>query len=185
MILGLDIDGVLADFNLNFIPLVIKTTGKDLYPPRPFAIPTWYYSEFYGYTKEEMTGVWEKIKTSQIYWNCLKPYVGVEDFLGTVSGIPTYFITDRAGPNVKAQTEKWLRNVGVSNPTVLISREKGTCCRVLNVTHYLDDKIENCLDVQEKSPTTKTFMLARPWNAALPGIPRVPDLSTFLEELGA
>ena len=53
MRIGFDVDGVLADFNKRFIERVIAITGRDLFPPRPFDIPTWNYPEHYGYTAEE------------------------------------------------------------------------------------------------------------------------------------
>ena len=38
MVIGLDVDGVLADFNTPFIARIIQVTGRDLFPPRPFVL---------------------------------------------------------------------------------------------------------------------------------------------------
>ncbi len=48
--IGVDVDWVLANFNDSFIERVIKVTGEDKFPPRPFDITTWDYPQVYGYS---------------------------------------------------------------------------------------------------------------------------------------
>lgn len=183
--IALDVDGVLADFNAAYIDLVIEVTGKDLFPPRPFDIVTWSYPESYGYSNKEVSAVWKVISESKDFWLNLKPLEGAEDFLKGLDSIPydddIYFITSRIRSQVKFQTENWLWNHGFPESTVLISSEKGLCCKALKVTHYIDDKIENCEDVRDVSPSTKGYMLARPWNKEVEGVPRLNSLNEFME----
>lgn len=179
---------MLADFNQSFIERVIKVTGKDLFPPRPFDIPTWDYPQFYGYTHEECSAVWENIKADDIFWYTLFPYDGAVEFMARLNSAEhdIYFITSRPGIAAKMQTENWIEfyNFGLqteafSYPTVLISSEKGMCARALKLDLYIDDRTENCLDVNAASPTTRVVMLARPWNTAQMGILRAESLQQF------
>ena len=193
MRVGVDIDGVLADFNTRFIEEVIATTGKDLFPPRPFDIPTWDYPQHYGYTREEVHAVWERLKANRAFWMTLPPYLGAMNLIEWLretsqqGHFDLYFITSRPGEMAKYQTEVWLAVHGGDitwTPTVLISSEKGKCADALRLTHYLDDKWENCHDV-EAHTTATVFMLDQPWNQRpAPGAVKViEDISEFRAHL--
>lgn len=189
MILGIDCDGVLADFNSAFINRVVHVTGKDLFPPRPFDIPTWNYPEAYGYTKEEVSAVWEDIKADHYFWSSLPAYPGTLEALSSLEhrqygGDEIYFVTARPGIDAKGQTERWLQCNGFYKPTVLISSAKGMCAQALKMDRYLDDRWENVVDVA-KTPETYAYMMARPWNRGkdyhLHGITVVSTVHAFLE----
>lgn len=187
MRIGIDVDGVLADFNKSFIERVIEVTGQDKFPPRPFDIPTWDYPQFYGYSNKQCSEVWKSIKKDSMFWRRLTSYEGTFKFLFDLHELKedTYFITSRPGIDAKYQTERWLKSYGWpdSNPTVLISSKKGKCVEALDLTHYIDDKTENCEDVRDSQPSCQVFMLSRPWNAPTHSVPRTPDLLTFMEAL--
>lgn len=193
MRIGIDIDGVLADFNSAFIPLIIDVTGKDLFPPRPFDIPTWHYPQHFGYTDAEMDfkkgPVWSAIRNNPEFWYTLPAYDGAQEFLRKldIGYHDIYFITSRTGVNVKMQTEAWLEynNFGLHTPnfgfpTVLISDYKGAAAKALNLDLYIDDRTSNALDVNHESPTTKVIIMNRPWNIAdVNTLPRVDTLQQF------
>jgi uncharacterized protein len=168
MIIGCDIDGVLADFNASFIQRVIDVTGVDLFPSRPFNIPTWNYPEHYGYTPDEVSAVWRSIKADCGFWEWLPPYPSTPSAIEHLEerrydyGDDIYYVTARPGIDAKAQTERWLMNHGVRRPTVLISSRKGDVCSALNIDAYVDDRWENAVDVAKTA--TKSFLLVRPWN---------------------
>ena len=170
--IGIDIDGVIADFNKDFIEKSIEVTGRDLYPERPFEITTWNYPESYGYSNEEVHKIWKEIKTSH-------------DFLEELCYLDAdfYFITARPGLRSKLQTEIWLELHGFPKPTVLISGDKDGLCKSLGVNFYIDDKVENCEHVEIYSPATMCYMLARPWNRKVKGVPRIDTLYEFLGEI--
>jgi uncharacterized HAD superfamily protein len=173
MKIGIDVDGVLADFNKTYITRCLDVTGKDLFPARPFEITTWNYPESYGYTKEEVSAVWESIKADRVFWASLRPYETTSDDMDALmtrmrAGDDVYFITARPGVNAKRQTEGWLyAQMGLValhpfTSTVLITSHKGLAARTLDLDIYIDDRWENCLDVAQTK--TRTFLLDRPWN---------------------
>lgn len=183
-VVGLDVDGVLAQFNEAFKLVQIETSGRDLFPPNwsDEQISCWNWpTDQYGYSKEEYKAAWEVVWASTNFWNKLWPYAGVADFLRQVRGLSDniYYITQRRGVVVKAQTENWLRRYGAGdNPTVLISADKPTCCQAVRITHYLDDKDENFDDMP---PATSCYMMARGWNHERSDVPRIKRLEEFLE----
>lgn len=194
MRIGIDIDGVLSDFNSRYIDLIIKTSGRDLFPPAPFDIPTWYYPELYKYSTDEIEKVWATIKNSKSFWLDLPMYPDTETSMfylrkQWVKGNDIYFITSRPGATSKSQTEQWLKNIdeyggmGIPNPTVLISSAKGLCAKALDLDYYIDDRWENCCDVIRESPRTMTYLLDRSWNRnrELSSITRVKQLKGFVE----
>lgn len=164
-------DGVLADFNTSFIDRVVKVTGRDLFPERPFDIPCWDYPQHYGYSSEEVSAVWDAIVKDNKFWQMLFPYDGTIVFLDELRGRAlanhddVYFITSRPGIDAKRQTERWLRACGWSDtPTVLISSRKGHACYTVDADFYIDDKPENLFDVRKESARTVTMLLNQPWN---------------------
>lgn len=181
---------MLADFNTGYIERVIAVTGKDLFPPRPFAIPTWNYPEHYGYTSEEVSAVWESIKQDRHFWRKLPPYSETIDVVTSLGYMAmqddVYFITARPGVATKEQTENWLLHYarmtsGYFSPTVLISSRKGDCAKALNLDVYLDDRRENCDDVFDNYPSTQAYILDQPWNQN--GVDRYPRVTSVREFL--
>jgi 5'(3')-deoxyribonucleotidase len=196
MKIGIDIDGVLADFNSEFIKRCVDVTGKDLFPPRPFDIPTWHYPQHYGYTDADMKypdgPVWQSIVDDPMFWYTLHPYDDAPAFLLPLDhGVhDVYFVTNRPGPTAKQQTESWLEFHGYglhspnfSFPTVMLSHDKGSIAKALGLDLYIDDRTENCLDVNHASPSTKVFMRARTWNTPIRGIPRIDSLAEFASQI--
>jgi 5'(3')-deoxyribonucleotidase len=172
MRIGIDIDGVLADFNRDYINRCLQVTGRDLFPPRPFEITTWNYPESFGYSAQEVSAVWESIKTDPLFWYGLEAYPDAGEsitqlaYLERVEGYEVYFITARPGVRVKQQTESWLKGLCAMPqycPTVLISSHKGICAKALDLDAYIDDKDLNVYDVVQNTDA-RTFVMDRPWN---------------------
>lgn len=169
--IGLDVDGVLADFNESFIDRVIAVTGRDLFPPRPFDIPTWAYPEYYGYTAQENEKVWTSIEQDDSFWYDLNAYPDGEVVSKYLADRllrhddDLYFITSRPGLRAKSQTEQWLIDELNVFGTVLISSAKGLCAKALKLDVYIDDRWENAVDVASNT-NTKAVLMNRPWNTA-------------------
>ena len=185
MIVGVDVDGVVAAFNPGYIALVKEMTGVEL-PPESDTYPdTWYYPQAAGVTKEQDKELWKHIRFSKDFWFNLKPYPDAVGVLVRLKwlGADIYFVTQRVGDAAKRQTERWLHKSGFPEPTVLVTGSKGAVCKALSITHYIDDKIENCEDVRDTSPNTKGYMLKRPWNKPVDGVPVLNSLDEFMNVL--
>lgn len=189
MRLGIDVDGVLADFNHSFIDKAIEVTGEDRFPPRPFDIQTWNYPEHYGYTDEQVSATWNAIKQSETFWKLLPLYPWTQETLDRLytlkcQGHDIYFPTSRVGKSCKFQTESWLSRLGFKNPTVLVTSRKGYTALALDLDTYIDDNTENCQDVVKVLNNGRfvrgqefghpVYMLAQPWNtnSGLPELSR-------------
>lgn len=196
MKIGFDVDGVLADFNKEYIQLFKDLTGKNLFPAEPFDIPCWDYPAHYGYTGEETGRVWGYIQRSANYWERLPEYEDTQTVMVRISSLmkdhEVYFITDRKGPTAKHQTEKWLYErlpALFPAPTVLISKKKGVVARGLELDAYIDDRPDNVWDVRfERGLGTKLYVMDRPWNRdekdKIPYTTRVTSVIGMLQDLG-
>lgn len=185
--IGVDVDGIVADFNTSYKELIESITNVKLPPITDTYPDKWGWEIEAGLSKADESRVWKEIITSPTFWYELPTHKGAKEFLANLNDFyynhDIYFITSRPGAGAKSQTEMWLTSFRFQNPTVLISSQKGLCAKALKLTHYIDDRIENCLDVKAEAFNTNGYMLARPWNTTLDGIPRLNNLEEFLQIL--
>ncbi len=80
-----------------------------------------------------------------------------------------FFVTarrDTAGRNVISQTNDWIRNyIGLKNFTVIPSEKKGKIIEGIQADIFIDDCVENLLEVFHQGTKCKLFLLVRPYNA--------------------
>lgn len=172
MRIGCDIDGVIANWNDAFIPRVIQLTGRNLFGAG--YVPTvWEYPTAAGYTREELLKVLDDVEHDAFFWRNLECYHGeqVIQALDTLNlrqargKDDIYFITNRKGVFAKWQTERWLKSHGMSDPTVLLTKNKGLACAALELDAYIDDNLDNVKDVViQCSILCQPFLCDRPWN---------------------
>lgn len=174
MRIGFDVDGVLAAFTPAYQRLFIETTGVNLFAPGDDTDPPcWNWPEFRGYTKEQVSVVWDHIRLNPAFSRNLAPLPGARELRHAIADLErrhdVYFITSRVGVAVKRQTEYWLmEHLGYveETPTVLIvgSRTKGAMCKALRLDCYIDDNWDNVEDCACESPTTRTYLLNAAYN---------------------
>lgn len=187
MRIAFDIDGVLAAFVPSYEMLFAQITGRDNFKPVAYDGPeSWNWpSDHYGYTKEETKQVWDTIKKSRTFWQNLPPTPGFGLFKGWweqhEQEHEVYFVTARPGTDTKFQTEQWFIGHLGEIPTVLISEEKGEVCHALGIEYYVDDKAENILDVQTKSPKTLAYLIDKQYNRHIEVDNRIKGLGNFLD----
>lgn len=169
--IGIDVDGVLADFNRAYGNLTIEIADENKFPTgwredKNFPT-TWSWPEASGYSKEVMHEVWRTIKTSYTFWISLDPLPDFDkDLLNAlIAAHETYFITARPGWLPKKQTEVWFAMNSVQDATVLISDKKGYAAAALDLDIYIDDKLENIIDVERTMGTgCHAYLINRPYN---------------------
>jgi hypothetical protein len=188
MKLAFDVDGCLAWFTAGYAALIRQTSGRDLLTPEMIANPPcWNWDLAAGYTKEEVNAAWHQIThVRDDFWLNLPniPGLDAEFFLhldDIVAEEDVYFLTHRAGKRAKHQTEEWLFNQGITNPTVLLTGDKLPILRSLNVDVFIDDKPETLNAVG--ATDVKLFKVNYTYNAGSPG-EGVASVKEMLERLG-
>lgn len=145
-IIGLDIDGVLADFSGSFIELAkkegIKTNAN-------FNQSHWNFP--YEYNK-----LWEKIKNDKSFWLNIKPLVSDLTFE------PNFYVTSRTIPT--EWTEEWL---SINNfPCVPVYSTNGgskvEILKELKCNTFLDDCFDNFKELNKAG--IRTFLMNQPYN---------------------
>ena len=213
-VLGVDIDGVLADFINSYTDLFIELTGVDNFKDRyaPTFPSCWDYpTEVYDYTVKHTTEVWKRIKKDMQFWLKLEPLVGTQETLEKLDtlrldGHDIYFVTSRPGLMAKWQTETWLQTHGFDVPTVIMHSDKASVVRLLQMDAYIDDHLMNANEVmrvvREEGMMTRVYLKDAPYNdrpvgdpdgapvelvagaARDPGLKVVADAYGMLEEEG-
>lgn len=174
--LGFDIDGVLANFTTPWQQLLIKRTGKDLFSPDALVggAATWNWDLAAGYTKAETTAAWEWVKANPVWWEMLPPAPGMSALLDRWSALKRvyahiYFITARYGLP-KDQTQRWLNRYFPHDAnTLLMAGNKGIAAKTLQLDAYIDDRLENAIDVAVEAKgepvVTRSYLLNYRHNA--------------------
>lgn len=196
MRIGFDIDGVLANFVKSYQNLVVATTGKDLFHTNDILYPPcWDWPQYRGYSNEEVGKVWNRIKADDTFWLNIEPLDSEVGSLKCVIKVleqkhEVYYVSSRVGVDVKRQSKMWLIDklnyLGRchTEPTVLISGEKGEVAHALKLDAYIDDNFDNIVDVSVKSPTTRAYLVSRRYNQDFEvpaNVLRIGTLGTMLD----
>lgn len=176
--IGVDVDGVLADFVGSYDKLIIEMTEEDRFPKGVEYRTSWLYAEALGYDKKAVDAVWKfGIKKSRDFWATLKPMPNAVKELTKLNELAlsgeheVTFITNRFGVAAKLQTELWINSLGYVFPTVILTGDKGVATRLLNLDMYIDDKMGNVNDVmavvRANNMMTRVYLRESPWNQGL------------------
>lgn len=183
MVIGVDMDGVLANFESGFAPYLTDASGVQFPDVGKETFPSswdWDVDLLRAAGLDDtkiavaQSAAWGKVVNSHTFWMDLLPHKGAHEFLFWLSNRQDddiYFVTNRpSNHSAKWQTERWLRRHGfISCATVLVTPEKGAICKALGINFYIDDKPSNCEDVIANAPSTICYMMERPYNSALVG----------------
>lgn len=200
-IYGVDLDGVIANFNRGYLRLLAEMTGRQPVNPETYVPDTWDYAESLGFAPQEIANAWARIRDDAQFWYRLTAYPGTFDFLYDLTvtarrdDYDLYFITSRPGRNVIYQSAAWLMLHGAQRLhsfSVIVTDQKGLIAAGLQLDAFLDDKWANVRNVKAARPKSRVYLLKQPWNqfawrdALNAGIVLIDTLNDFLrvEALG-
>lgn len=188
MRLGIDIDGVVCDFDVGFDRIANK-----IWPGR-FNLrhhTEWDWKDS-GMTKADKDAIWEKALKVANFWLTLPAYpesvraIAVHRIKYPEDEI--FYVTarvDGAGMPAMHQTQQWLNECGIGGlGTAVIVDHSGDKVPIFNALECdanVDDKLEAVIEHSKR--TRGAYLLSRPWNEAdrPSGIRTVASLEEFFK----
>ena len=160
--LGIDVDGVVADFRSAFRTLAEQELGIAAEDAES------------DLTRADIERLWRAVAGRSNWWLDVPPYEP-DQILRLYSGArqsrwEVFFMTSRppsAGDSVQLQTQVWLERHGFFLPSVLTTPAgaRGELARSLRLDLALDDRMVNCLEVISASNSKAMLMLRNPAGA--------------------
>jgi hypothetical protein len=171
---GIDIDGVLANFDQAMIK-VMRKLGINL--PDDFHPSDWNWGNA-NLPSDGMARAWAIIDATENFWESLTP---TEDILTMATffhehadnDCDIYFITareDSAGRSVRKQSENWLREyLGHPKQTINVLPSKSGMDKVdilhaMHVDCSIDDHTPTIVNAKTLKPNHRAYLLNKPWN---------------------
>jgi 5'(3')-deoxyribonucleotidase len=177
--IGLDVDGVFADFVGGAREVCKKLFGK----PDDSLVQTSWSFESLGIKDYEERLMYKEIDGTQNWWMHLKKMPNTS-LLKTLTELHrVVFITNRkdgAGWPIEEQTAEWLKQqFHIYNPMVIISRDKGPVAKGLELDYYIDDRPKNVQNVVEFYPKCQTYLYRDTFNHEFKHEPEVKSFNEF------
>jgi hypothetical protein len=165
--IGLDIDGVLADFRTAFHETAVRCLRHDVDDGQDLEALT-------PLSAADVRRVWDYIATAQNWWMDVPAYepeqIARLYSLTRAAGWEIFFMTKRppsAGDSVQFQTQWWIERFGFYLPAVMtVPGSRGDIANGLRLDLVVDDQLINCVEVISTAPT-KAVLLQRSNDAAL------------------
>jgi uncharacterized HAD superfamily protein len=182
MVLGLDIDGVIADFITPFLKLLETRYGAGPIDPASITDPNFMQHPFL--TREIIFECMEVASYDPEFWRVMTPLLTVEQWqkLDQLSREhELVFVTHRwvrDTYDIHQITCDWLRQHGLTRPVVHFTQDKKSAMiRKLGIGLFVDDRHENCEDVATETEAV-VLMPHRPYNQAFshPKVQRIDAL---------
>jgi uncharacterized HAD superfamily protein len=190
MKIGMDIDGVLADFVTPFLQLLERRVGGPPIDPASITDPNFQHHPLL--TRELIYECMVDASYDPEFWRMLAPLPSAQQWqsLSRISrDNEVVFITHRwvrDSYDINQVTCEWLRRHGIDNPVVYFTQElKSQLVRQMNIELFVDDRHENCEDVATQTEAV-VLMPHRPYNQyfAHPKVQRIQDLNELFAYFG-
>jgi len=179
--LGIDLDGVVADFNSGWVERYNRDFGADLSVDQivEWDAPT-HLTHFTG-----MGQFWKWAKTcgeGRSLFRPLRPYADALDSLRRLrrSGHEIVILTTKPDFAVH-DTYAWLSEHEVPTTEVHILDDK----TAVDCDIYLDDADHNLEALSASRPTAATCRFIRPWNSPAPGLVDIDGWESFVDFVGS
>lgn len=179
----IDIDDVLSDFNKKFL----EVANKNFKTPLNIEIVHWnFHKSIPDFTKEMEESVFDIIRNTEDFYECLQPYSNDEefDFLGKLMEKGEhrfYFITSRfetKGKPVEEQSRIWLKKHLKKDVKVFVSSNKGELCKELGIELAIDDSPHHIINLIDNG--INTYIMDWAYNRHIDHKKRVYSLGDFL-----
>lgn len=174
--LGIDLDGVVADFNTGWIERYNRHFGGELSRD---AVQVWDgLHELTHFEGMEDFWAWAQEGETGSLFRHLEPYAGAVDALWKLHGDGHHIVIITSKPDWAIfDTFAWLADHRVPTREVHITEEKWKVgCDV-----YLDDAPHQLREVRRRRPQALVCRFVRPWNEAVPGTTDVEGWDHFVE----
>lgn len=185
--IGLDIDGVLADFVYAFTQHA-KRIGASEGP-----VYTTRFQQVWDFDFDT-SATWKSLKQTFNWWMTVPPLVSageIEAINQVLRNHQVYFITTRPstlGFHADQQARLWLQSTGITPHLMPVEQviatkggTKGTVASGLGIEVFLDDHVDNLNDL--KAAGVKAVCRDWPYNQDWDG-PRVSRIHDFFKEEG-
>jgi len=159
--IGIDVDGVIADFRTAFHAAAVRCLRRDVSvsQDRQSAGPL---------SSDDVRKVWDYIARTQNWWMDVPPYepdqIARLYSLTRAAGWEVFFMTKRppsAGDSVQFQTQWWIERFGFYLPAVMtVPGSRGDLANGLRLDMIIDDQVLNCIEVISAA-TTKALLMLR------------------------
>lgn len=189
MMVGLDIDGVLADFVSAFVRVLEKRVGNGPIDPETISDPN--FSDHPFLSQEVVSQCILDVSNDPVFWQMLAPLPPPEDWR-SLDGLSRQkrlvFIThryERPTYDINRVTCDWLQKQGITNPVVYFTQNhKSELIDKLRVELFVDDRHENCRDVADNTEAV-VLMPHRSYNQSFkhPKVQRIQDLAELFSYL--
>src|SRR3954468_4422254 len=162
--IGLDVDGVLADFRSAFHAAAVRVLRREV--ARTSDSP----QGAGPLGAADVQRVWDEIAKTRNWWMGLEPYepeqIARLYALTRASAWEVFFLTKRppsAGDSVQFQTQWWIERFGFYLPAVLtVLGSRGEIANGLRLDLLVDDQLINCVEVVSASTAKAVLMLRQP-----------------------
>lgn len=163
---GLDIDGVLADFRTAFRNTAERCLGRRLSDDADA-------QDGEALTASEVRRVWDHIGKTPNWWMDVPAYEPAQIArlyaLTRAASWEVFFMTKRpasAGDSVQFQTQWWIERFGFYLPAVMtVPGSRGDIANGLRLDFVVDDQVINCVEVISAG-STKAMLMLRSADAA-------------------
>ena len=160
--IGLDLDGVVADFRTAFLEAAANVLGPDAIRRPSAPMP-----DLNAVSAADAKRVWRMITDAPNWWLGLAPYEPAQIArlyqLARRYRWEVSFLTSRiptAGDSVQFQSQTWLEAYGFYMPAVVtVPGSRGEIANALRLDVVVDDQFLNCLEVVGASQTKAILLL--------------------------
>ncbi len=189
MIVGLDIDGVLADFLSPFLRRLEKKIGNG--PINADSITDFKFSDHPVLSDEVVWDCLQEVSYEPDFWQSLSSLISAKEWaqLEHLSNERRlFFITHRYVRDtydIHRVTSGWLKKHGIKQPVIHFTNEsKSDVVGHLGIQFFMDDRYENCQDVAENTKAV-VLMPHRPYNRSFnhPAVKRIHHFSELFTHL--